>query len=268
MLKHLWWTLGLLLCPLPVQANGSGAVTTAWLGLSATSFNYEEFDDTGVSLDREEGWLPGVQAGLARDYGRWFLETTLNWSSGQVDYTSPAASSTTDEDIGNLEMIGGIPLHFTGRQRISVVAGAGYREWRRDIRPTPAASGLDETYRWGYAVVGLRGERSLDAGNRVVVDLQLTRTIHPDIQVHFDHSYDDVSLELGAENGFRVNLMFDRKLDGSKTFWLMPWYEYWELGRSSDSVLSSNGVPVGTVFEPRSEMGNFGIGLGVRWLLE
>jgi hypothetical protein len=260
--------LALLACPLTVLAGDSDVVVSGWLGLSALAFDYEEFDDAGVSLDREEGWLPEVQAGLSRDYGRWFLETTLNWSYGQVDYSSPAASSTADEDIRNLEMIGGIPLQFTGQQRISVIAGAGYHEWRRDIRATPAASGLDETYRWGYAVVGLRGERSFDAANRIVLDLQLTRTISPDIKVHFDQSYDDVSLELGAENGYRVNLMFDRKLGRGKTFWLMPWYEYWELGRSSDTVLSSNGVPVGTVFEPRSETGNFGIGLGVRWLLD
>jgi hypothetical protein len=266
--KYTRHILALLSCPLTALASDSDVVMSGWVGLTGLAFDYEEFNDAGVSLDCEEGWLPGVQAGLARDYGRWFLETTLSWSSGQVDYASPAASSTTDEDIRNLEMLGGIPLQFAGRQRISLVAGAGYREWRRDIRPTPATSALDETYRWGYAVVGLRGERSLDAGNRMVLDLQLTRTINPDIKVDFDQSYDDVSLELGAENGYRVNLVFDRKLDSSKTFWLMPWYEYWELGRSADSVLSSNGVPVGTVFEPRSEMGNFGIGLGVRWLLE
>lgn len=268
MMKHAWLIPGLLLCSLPVLADENEASTTAWLGLSATSFDYEEFSDAGASLDREEGWLPGLQAGLTRDYGRWFVEAGLQWSSGEADYSSPQADTTTDEDIRNLELLAGIPWHSTDRQRASLVAGLGYREWRRDIRSTASASGLDETYRWGYGVLGLRGEQQFDAGTRVVVELQLTRTINPDIKVHFDNTYDDVRLDLGAETGYRVNLRFDRELDANKSFWLSPWYEYWELGRSADSVLTSNGTPAGTVFEPRSETSNFGITMGVTWILD
>jgi len=267
MTKRVWWMIGFLLCPVPTWANGGGAATTGWLGLSATSFDYEEFSDAGASLDREQGWLPGVQAGLNRDYGRWFLETELQWSSGEVDYSSPQAESKTDESILHLQLLAGIPLQAADRQRTSLVAGLGYREWQRDIQSTPTASGLDETYRWGYGVLGLRGEQQFSAGTRVVVDMQLTRTISPDIKVRFDNSFDDVSLDLGAENGFRLSLLFDRRLDKSKTFWVMPWYEYWEFGRSGDWARTSNGVPVGTltVHEPRSETGSYGISMGMRW---
>lgn len=262
---HKWLIPGLLLCSLPLLANESGVSTSAWLGLTATSFDYEEFSDAGASLDREQGWLPGVQAGLDRDYGRWFLETGLHWSAGRIDYRSPAASSRTDEDVRSLELIAGIPLQAADRRRTSLVAGLGYREWQRDIRPTSTASGLRETYRWGYGVLGLRAEQPFNAGTRVVVDVQLTRTIRPDIKVRFDNSFDDVSLDLGAENGFRLSLLFDHRLNESKTVWVMPWYEYWELGRSADSVLTSNGTPAGTVHEPRSETGSYGISMGMRW---
>jgi len=48
---------------------------------------------------------------------------------------------------------------------------------------------------------------------------------------------------------------------------LMPWYERWDLGRSSVKNLYRDGVPIGTVWEPRSETSNYGISLGVRWQL-
>ena len=265
MLRTMRLAVALLVCPVPVLANDADISTSGWVGLTALAFDYEEFSGAGDSLDRDEGWLPGVQAGLSRDYGHWFLEGGLRWSSGQVDYTSPAASSKADEEVGDIWFSAGVPVLMVGGTRTSLIAGLGYREWQREIRSTAEASGLDETYRWGYGLLGVRGEKSVGTGTRVVMDAQLTRPIHPDIKVRFDSAYDDVSLDLGERTGFRVDLTIDRKLDDTKAIWLTPWYEHWKLGRSNDSVLFSNGVPAGAVFEPRSETDNYGISIGMRW---
>jgi hypothetical protein len=265
-MKYKVLILLLLVNPLLALADADGVTTSVWLGATALDFDYEEFDDDDNSLDREEGWLPGVNAGAGFEGDRWFVESSLLWSSGRVDYHSPAVDSKTDETILNLEAIAGTPVLTSDRLRVSLVAGAGHRKWRRDIHSTPSASGLDETYRWFYGLLGLRGEHCFNQRTRVVADVQLTRTVNPEIDVHFKENFaDDASLDLGEETAFKVSLALHRQLGGDTSFWLMPWYERWDLGRSNIDDLYRNGILIGTVNEPRSETHNYGISLGVRW---
>jgi hypothetical protein len=265
MVKFSILILVLSICMSSAVTEAEGITTSAWLGATALKFDYEEFDGQDNSLDRDEGWLPGVNAGAGFEGDRWFVESDLRWSSGRVDYHSPEVDSKTDEEILNLEVLAGTPLFASDLQRLSLVAGAGYRNWQRDIHSTPAVSGLDETYRWFYWLLGLRGEHGFNARTRIVADVQLTRTVNPEIKVRFKTDYDDARLDLGEETGFQASLTLHRKLGGGASLWLMPWYEHWDLGRSSVKALYRNGDPIGTVWEPRSETRNYGISFGVRW---
>jgi len=263
--KYNFLLLLFCICPLLAVAGSGNSATSVWLGATATAFDYEEFDDQDNSLDHEEGWLPGLHAGASVENARWFAEAGLLWSSGRVDYHSPEANSDTDEQILNLEILAGTPLFASDRGRVSVVVGAGYRDWQRDIRSTPTMSGLDETYQWYYGLLGLRGEHEFSERTRIVANLQLTRTANPELDVQFKANYDDVSLELGEETAFKASLMLHRSIGRGASLWLMPWYERWDLGRSRVEDLYRNGVPEGTVWEPRSKTRNYGVGLGVRW---
>jgi len=261
--------LVLSVCPLPAVADADGISTSAWLGVTALDFDYEEFDDDGYSYNREEGWLPGGNAGMGLEGERWFVESSLFVSSGRVDYRSPEDDSETDEDILNLEILAGTPVFDADRQRLSLVAGAGHRKWQRDIHSTAEKSGLDETYRWFYWLVGLRGEHGFSERTRIVADAQLTRTVNPEIDVHFKENYaDDVELDLGEETAFKVSIAVRRQMGRRASLWLMPWYERWDLGRSGYKDLYRNGDQFGTVNEPRSETHNYGITLGIRWELK
>ena len=99
------------------------------------------------------------------------------------------------------------------------------------------------------------------------MDVSLTRPVNPEIKVDFQANFDDVRLPLGEETGGRVMLTLEHSLGNTAGVWVSPWYEYQELGRSPTRDLTSNGVITGTVFEPRSEAGNLGINIGVRWRL-
>jgi len=266
MLKSSILILLLSVCLLPAVAEADDITTSVWLGATALDFDYEEFDGQNDSLDHEEGWLPGVNAGVGLEGERWFVESSLLWSSGQVDYHSPANDSETDEEILNLEILAGTPVFARDRQRLSMVAGGGHRKWQRDIHSTPNALGLDETYRWFYWLLGVRGEHSFSERTRIVADAQLTRTVNPEIDVKFKENFaDHIELDLGEETAFKLSIAVQRQLGNGARLWLMPWYERWDLGRSKVADLYRDGVPVGTVREPRSETHNYGISLGVRW---
>ncbi|MCU7920759.1 MAG: outer membrane beta-barrel protein [Candidatus Thiodiazotropha sp. (ex Epidulcina cf. delphinae)] len=264
-MKPILWILALAACLPPSAAADSGSAGSAWLGLTALAFDYEEFGDQGDSLDREQGPLPGLVAGADLEHERWFVGASLLWLSGDADYTSPAVDTRTDEDILNLELMAGTRLFAWEEQRLSLIAGVGYRKWRRNIRSTAQAYGLDETYRWGYGLLGLRGEHAFNGLTRLVTDLSVTRTINPDLEVRFLQGFDDVGLALGEETGFKVTLALHRQLGRTTILRVAPWYEYWELGRSSDTTLLRNGIPAGVVFEPRSETSNYGVNIGVSW---
>ena len=257
----------LVLMPALTRAGDDGAMhLDAWLGAGVTDFDYEEFDQ-GVSLDREEGYLPGLNAGLRLARGRMFAETALEAWSGDVDYASATVITTTDEDILDWNVIAGRDLFAQADQRLGLYAGLGYRHWQRDIRSTPTASGLDETYRWWYASVGLRAESAVTPRVNFQADLQLRRTLDPQIDVRFKSGQDDITLDLGEANGARAAFTLEGRADHGMTLFVTPWFEYWRLGRSANALLTQNGVPVGTVFEPRSRTHDLGINAGVRWRL-
>lgn len=261
-LAMLAWLL--LPAPLSAYAGDDVARLDARLAAGIMHFDYEEFD-SGGSLDREEGYLPGLGVGLQLARGGLFAETTLEAWSGRVDYASATVSTETDEDLLDWNAIAGYTLFALADRRLSLYAGPGYRHWQRDIRSTPTAFGLDETYRWWYASVGLRAESKVTEGLSFQADLQLRRTFNPSVDVHFKIGYDDVTLDLGEANGARAAFTLESRVDRNVRVFVTPWFEYWKLGRSTEIVLTQNGVPVGSVFEPRSRTRNLGINAGVRW---
>lgn len=46
-----------------------------------------------------------------------------------------------------------------------------------------------------------------------------------------------------------------------------PYTKGWNLGRSLTETLTRNGVPVGTVYEPRSASRYFGLNVGIQWFI-
>ncbi len=261
------WLLVLALW-VPTQklaAETDPSAARLWVGTTLLDFDYEEFDDRGDSLDREQGLLPGANGGFTYRTPDWRLDGTLRWLSGDADYTSPSAETTTDEEILDLSLFLGLPLLSSASESLHLIAGGGYHSWWRNIRSTAFANGIDETYRWPYLLLGLHGEHRLDARTDLTAAFQLQRTLNPELSVHFLRDFDDVDLDLKEKTGFRISFGLTRALGDDIALQLSPWFEYWKLGRSDDQSLTMDGVPVGTVFEPRSETHNIGIDLNLSW---
>jgi hypothetical protein len=257
-------TLSVVPLTLPAAVTDAAAGSLR-IGFTAFDFNYEEYDDRGLSLDREQGLLPGLIIGATFEREPWLVQGSLRYAAGEVDYHATPVDSKTDEAILDLTLTGGVRLYAGVSDSLSLVVGAGYRRWSRDIHSTATVDGLKETYRWGYALIGLRGDRTLGEFTRLVADLSLRRTVNPQLEVDFIRNFDDTSLDLGAENGFQASLSLGRKLGQGTTLWVRPWYEYWQLGRSGNAPLTRNGIRTGTLFEPDSETRDYGIEIGLSW---
>jgi hypothetical protein len=260
--------LTLLLQPLTAFAANPPTAVSTYIGVTALDFDYEEFDDQGASLDWERGWLPGMTAGLTYETQAWHVGGNLRWASGTADYASPMADTTTDEALLDLSLFIGAPLLTRGDNRLHLRVGGGCHSWWRNIHSTDFAFGLDETYRWKYALIGLHSEHRVDSQTTLTTEIHLHRVFSPELSVDFLQSYDSAELALGQENGFRLSLGLIKAMGKGVFLQVSPWYEYWKLGRSADADLYSNGVLVGSVFEPRSETRDFGIDLSLFWQFE
>lgn len=242
--------------------------TSVWAGLTTLGFDYEEFDDQGDSFNQEQGWLPGATAGFTYASQQWLFGGSFHWTAGDAEYTSPTTDTTTDEELLDIALFVDAPLFTQGNDSLHLTVGGGYHAWWRDIRSTPHAFGLNEIYRWKYALIGLRSEHRFDPEITLTTAIQLTRTLSPEVSVDFRQHYDNTVLALGEENGFRLGLSLMKSLGDGIVLQVSPWYETWKLGRSADDNLSSHGLPVGTVFEPRSETHDMGIDLTLCWRFE
>ena len=237
---------------------------SAWLAGSALDIDYTEFDDSGAWFNAEDGWIGGIETGAEFRHDDWSVHTTLGWWKGTVDYASRTATAETDEEILDFHVRAGRVMFRQHGTTMQLNAGLGYRDWQRDIAPgNPAA--LYETYTWAYGSLGLQLRKEFNARTALSADVHISRPLNPEIKVNFAAGNDPVTLDLGEENGFRLALAVEHRLQPGLSLRISPWYEAWDLGRSPTVTLTQNGMPVGFVNEPRSETRNIGISLGLKW---
>jgi hypothetical protein len=268
-------------CAFVPAANGAPA--GQWegkLGISALDFGYKEFDDRGALLDREDGAVPGIVAGLTRELDSTAIGGDLSYHSGDVAYdgqTNLGAphKTRTDEKFVDARLHVGHWLPTQNGLRSKLYGGIGYHRWKRDIRATSTVSGISETYDWWYGFLGINGSWRASPRSSFGADLKLTHTIDPKITVDFADSFvgqasngsgtglDDVRLDLGGKFGFILSLAWRYDLSRGRGLLVEPYYERWDLGRSETVPLTQGGIVVGRVFEPKSETRNLGLNLSL-----
>jgi hypothetical protein len=261
---------GLLLPAWAGAAGGGAAAPGTWqvgVAFSVTQFHYEESVNGGV-LDRENGLLPGLDAELGYARGAWFTRGALRYHDDAADYDGRTqdgilVASRTDEGVLDVSLLGGYRWRCLGRWRVSAYGGLGYRRWQRDIRSTPIASGVFETYRWGYGFLGATIGRRLAARVRWSLDGRVSRTMGARVAVDFRGAFDPVSLGPADRFAGRLALRFAYRLARAWSVQAVPYVEWWNLGQSPARPLTRGGASFGSVFEPRSGTRVIGFELGV-----
>lgn len=246
----------------------AGVAIGAGIGVAAMHFEFEEFDAQDRRLVKESGWLPGVSANFDVRRRRASLSVDLNYFGGDVDYDGQTSSavplnSSTDQRMLDASFSAAYRLPLQIPPRVLVHAGGAYRHWSRDIQSVGRVSGLDETYRWWRAEAGAR-LRWPSANGSWLLDARLTRTLDPQVEVDFGGAFDDVNLDLGERWGWSAAAGWLQPVAARLAAHLSLFYQHWELGSSAVETLSSNGVPAGSVFQPRSESRNYGVTLSLQ----
>jgi hypothetical protein len=262
-----------LLVPLGAKAQPEQGSALTIAG-SVLHFGYQEFNDTGKLLDREDGFLPGLVLGLSHTADRWLFAGDFAVYGGEVVYTGLTntgipISTRTEQHIADLALRSEYWQENDKGVSYAFYAGAGYHHWDRDIKPTITAtgipvSGLFETYRWWSAFLGAKASFYKSASVVWLLDARVLQIISPTLNTDYNGQYDNVTLQLGERLGVRLALPLSYTMNQTSSLIVEPYAESYELGRSARSPLNSNGTASGrTIWEPLSQTINYGLTVGV-----
>lgn len=238
------------------------------LGPAAGYMDYREIGSDGRRLNREQGTLPGIVASLRGRSADWSVGAELSYFGGDVRYegmtnTNNALRTRTDQRIAAGGVWLGLRAFENPTTQTTLYAGGGVRWWNRDIRSTPGAFGVDESYTWPYLLAGVRAERRLAGGDRASLDLRLLRPVDAALHVDFKNDYDSADVDPEARVGGRLGLTWTRPWSDGRTLAVSVWYERWRFDASDAEILRRNGVAIGTVHEPESETEFVGVAVSL-----
>lgn len=261
-----------LLAPLVALAQPAKGSEVNFAG-SALHFGYQEFDDAGKLLDREDGFIPGMKLGLSHTSGKWVVAGDFSFHGGDVIYTGQTnsgipISTDTKQNIADIAIRTEYWINNPHSLNFALYFGAGYHYWNRNIQPAVTSggapvSGLLEIYTWWTGFLGLKAEIYQSDSSRWLLDARLVQTIKPEIAIDFNGQYENTSLALGEKLGVRLSLPSSYPINQTTRLSIEPFAETYELGRSNTGTLANNGIPVGTVFEPYSKTINYGLSVGI-----
>ena len=257
--------VSIFVAAIPAALNADPLDFTGSLGVSLTSFEYEEVDESGRLFDKESGTFPEMNLSLKLDSESWFISGELRYLKGTADYTAypmskPPLESTTEEQITDFSLLFGIQKEFSNAVTLAVYGGLGFRYWARDIQSTAGASGLYEEYEWGYTLIGISPAMRLGSNDRLGADLQLRKAFNANLDVRFKNvNFDPVSLPLDEGIGLRLALNWNHEINQDFEFTVGPFLDLWEFDRSADVDLRQGNLIVGSLYEPASLTQLFGI---------
>ena len=119
-------------------------------------------------------------------------------------------------------------------------------------------------YRWKYFFFGGKTTVYRTDRSRWSLDARALYPYRPTIEVDYRGRNDTLNLDLGERTGWRLGFPWEYRIDTRTRMVVEPYAEAWDLGRSPTKSLTQQGVPVGTVYEPRSTTRNTGLAVGVR----
>ena len=250
------------------------------VGFDAMYFDYREFNGNDFLLDKETGPMPGLHLSAALQWDNWYSELVYEYHLATVDYDGSADGipyvTETEEDIVDLSLIVGRNFGHKSRHRSAVYGGLGYHYWDRNILPgiqgDETISGLFETYKWSYALFGMKLSFLQSSQNGLLLDVRVRRILDATMDVDFlgftdpfDNQWDNTTLNLGEDWSYRVGLPYILSLSQNASLTIEPYISTWFIQRSNTQELTSGGEPLQVVrrviWEPRSETTNVGISL-------
>lgn len=258
-----------LVVPL-IIASQAWAETVSYHGqidASVRHFEYQEFGDSGNSLNKENGFLPGLRILGAASLNDINLSVAAEVFDGTVAYDGHLQTGqpyTTDTDTRLVHFSVGAswqPQTSLTRLFFSLQRDA----WERDIQSKGLISGLFEEYSWYTIKLGMAQRFKLAETLELELGLGPTRTKDTRITVHLsDFGYGNPELEMPAKNGYFLAASLIQNKTAHGSFHIDLEHTHFEFGKSNTKTLI-NGSQIVQIHEPRSESDHTTLRFGYRF---
>lgn len=252
----------------PAAAEESLALA---VGYDAAILAFSHYAADGQRRAREESQLNGVEFALDSHgeiyYWGWegrYLEGDGQYE-GHTEIGQPLAGTSAQWLADAALKIGRRYQAWKHYDYALIYLAGGFRYRQRTIAVTGEPS-FQERYQVPYAMLGAEGFLWHALDWRVLVRLNVMRTILPRAQVTLE-GYDAVDVDMSGRYGMRLSLpvryYFSRALVISAT----PALEMVEFSETQPVALFQDGRPAGAYQKPRAvaEQWQFTLGLRYRW---
>ncbi len=218
------------------------------------SFNYEEFDQQGQSLNKENGLIPGLTIATSRTNNNFTGTAAAEVADGQVAYdgqTQSGAPHNTDTNERLYRLF--YQLGWSPENSESSLYGKlAWQQWDRDILPNDNVAGLFEQYQWWSFELGFLVSIYKEHSNSWLLDIGISTINHGTIEVDLNaFGYGKPELDLGDGTGATLALIYQRKINSNSHLGFSLRQQRWSFGRSNTKTVS-NGISSINIAEPRS----------------
>jgi hypothetical protein len=250
------------------NAGAGQTGTSISLGYNGRDFSYQEIVNGSV-LDKDTGWLDGGFFELRSDSEIFFTRITFDVTlTNSATYKGALQDGTpltmkTREKIYEGDVSVGYKAWEFGTTTVSPYVGLGYWDWIRGQNNLP---NYREEYTWWYVAAGINLACRLDK-LLLGLDAAAELPISPEMSTNIAGQTDDATFDIKPRVGYRVevpmNYTVHQGADMNVFILGTPYYQRWNIGASDQIVLTQNGIPVATAFEPQSRTDIYGFRLGI-----
>jgi len=238
-----------LLIATPLLADGKVEVSAKLL-----HFDYEEFDTSGQSFNKEGGFIPGFSISTAKALEHFTNTIGLEAYNGQVDYDGQTQSGIPHTTITNESLYRLLyKLDWSPEQIKTLFFGKiSWQQWDRDILSANNVSGLFEQYRWWAFEAGILTTLFESGTDKWQFELGASKTANGTIKVDLqEFGYGQPLLNLGNGYGIAAALKYRYKMTNRDDIGISIEHRYWTFSRSNSKTLSNNQDTI-TIAEPHS----------------
>ena len=230
------------------------AETTVGASIKILRFDYEEFDQSGATFNRETGFIPGLSLSISKTKGELTSLISVESYDGQVNYDGQTQSGTphvtnTDETLHRVFY----KLNWSPENNNSSIYGkVAWQQWDRNILPANNVSGLLEQYRWWAFEVGFLASLYDVDSNKLLLELGISKISNGTIEIDLSQQgFGKPELELGNGSGVSTTLIYQYKITQRSKTGLSLQYQHWTFGRSNTESISNRLTTI-DITEPRS----------------